>query len=83
MMYSKRVVSFVNPHLKTAVRSDPHYNEKLDDDYHLLDIINIMNYLAIINEDNEEIRIAENERQKLLKSENRPLRLSNASSAEK
>ena len=61
MMHSKRVVSFINPHQKKGKVSDPHYNEKLEDDFHLLDIINIMNYLAIVAENDEEVKTAASE----------------------
>ena len=66
MKNSKRVVCFVNPHEKKGNKSDPHYNEKLDDEYHLLDIINIMNYLAIVASEDNEVKMAEKERIKLI-----------------
>jgi hypothetical protein len=62
MKNSKRVVCFVNPHEKKGNRSDPHFNEKLDDENHLLDIIKIMNYLAIIASEDNEVKMAEVER---------------------
>lgn len=61
MRNSKRVVCFVNPHEKKG-KYDRHYDEKLDDDFHLLDIIRIMNYLALLAENDEEVIQGEKER---------------------